>query len=124
MDFNIFRNKSKITINGKTYEGGKNISITNGHVVIDGVAQDDALTGPITVLVQGNCDSVECGSGDITVSGSVDGDVKTGSGDVACGYVKGSVKTGSGNVQCGNVAQTVSTGSGNIHATGDVCTRR
>lgn len=117
MDLNIFRSKSKVIINGKTYDHGKNVSITNGKVVIDGVVQEDNIlaAGPISVLIQGTCGNIECASGEVIVSGSVDGDVSTASGDIDCGDVQGSISTASGDVQCGNVGGRITTASGDIY---------
>jgi len=103
---------SSVTIDGRTFTG-RNISISGDKVVIDGVEQGGTLVGPISVVVNGNADSVETGSGKVEVSGSA-GRVKTMSGDVKCGAVTGDVGTMSGDVTCGPISGSVKTMSGDI----------
>lgn len=103
---------SSVTIDGRTFTGSS-ISIQGDRVIVDGVEQEGSLTGPITVTVNGNADSVETASGKVFVSGSA-GRVKTMSGDVECGAVTGDVGTMSGDVTCGPVAGGVKTMSGDI----------
>lgn len=106
------RSRSSVTINGQTFTGNS-VSIVNGKVTIDGVAQGESLAGPITVTVNGNAESIETESGDVTVTGNA-GAVKTMSGDVTCAAVSGNVKTMSGSVHCQDVAGSVETMSGKI----------
>ena len=111
---NISIKSGNVTINGRTYSG-RSFSINDGRVVVDGKPQDgERLVGPISVHVNGDCDSVECESGDVTVMGLVRGSAKTVSGDIRCADVGGSVQTVSGDVSCGNVAGSVGTVSGDI----------
>lgn len=105
---------NKIQINGMSIVGGRNITITNGRVIVDGkdVTGDDAKT--ITIEIQGDVAELSadmCTT--ITVTGTV-GKIKTQSGNVRCGDVSGSVQTMSGDVSCGAVAGDVSTMSGDI----------
>lgn len=104
---------STITINGNTYSGNS-IIITNGKVVINGkdVTPDSK---EINILVHGNIDelrvdscnevsvtgnvtNISTKSGDVIVTGDVDGSVQTKSGNVDCEYVEGSVSTMSGDI--------------------------
>jgi hypothetical protein len=103
---------STVTIDGRTFSGNS-ISIVNDRVIIDGVEQDGALVGPISITVNGNAESVETVSGSVEVSGSV-GRIKTMSGDVECGDVHGDVGTMSGDVTCGAISGNVKTMSGDI----------
>lgn len=105
---------SIITINGNTFSGS-NIIVTNGKVLINGkdVTPDSkeiniSVVGNIEQLkvdacnkvsVEGNVQSISTKSGDVEVSGDVDGSISTMSGDVDCGHVKGSVSTMSGDVK-------------------------
>lgn len=103
-----------ITINGVTITGGRNITVRDGKVTVDGVdVTPDAKT--ITIAVTGNVDRVQadaCSS--ILVTGDA-GSVATQSGDVDVGGgVKGSVQTMSGDVSCGPIGGSVSTMSGDI----------
>lgn len=103
-----------ITINGNTFSG-TNIIVTNGKVLINGkdVTPDSkeiniSVVGNIEhlkvdacnkVSVEGNVQSISTQSGDVEVSGDVDGSISTISGDVDCGHVKGSVSTMSGDIK-------------------------
>jgi DUF4097 and DUF4098 domain-containing protein YvlB len=111
---------SRIVINGVTVGAGRNVSIIDGRVVVDGkaVSMDGALAeakvfhivveGSVervegafaTVKVEGNGGAVKTMSGDITVKGDVSGSVETMSGDVKVrGSVGGSVRTVSGDIR-------------------------
>lgn len=117
---NIFKNggKGEVSINGQTYTGNT-ISINNGSVYVDGDLVGGAgslLNVPkIEVYVMGDCDSVDAGSGNITVAGAV-GSADTGSGNISVtGDINGDCDTGSGNITCkGSIAGKAKTGSGNI----------
>ena len=110
---------SSTTINGKTYKG-KNIQVNNGKVIIDGVVQkadgkDEILTGDITIVVNGNCDSVESDSGDIVINGDAKA-VSSSNGDITISKdVKGNVSTSNGDVDVkGQIAGNVTTSNGDI----------
>jgi hypothetical protein len=105
---------STITINGNTYSGNS-IVVTNGKVVINGkdVTPDSKeinifVVGDIEQLkvddcdkisVNGNVKSISTQSGDVEVTGDVDGSISTMSGDVDCENVQGSISTMSGDVK-------------------------
>jgi hypothetical protein len=105
---------STITINGNTYSGNS-IVVTNGKVVISGkdVTPDSkeiniSVVGDIEQLkvdacnkvsVEGSVKSISTQSGDVEVTGDVDGSISTMSGDVDCGHVQGSISTMSGDVK-------------------------
>ena|ERR1035437_3204031 len=108
---------STITINGNTISGnlsGRNISITNNKIIIDGVdVTPDSKE--INITVSGNIEklSADC-CNKIQVTGDV-GSVKTQSGDVEItGNVNGSIQSMSGSVDCGNVSGNISTMSGSV----------
>lgn len=110
----ILNKMSKININNSSYEG-KNISIINNKVYIDGKLVDikDNIK-EINIIVEGDLNTLESGSGNVIVKGNAES-VSTGSGNVRVdGLIKGDVKTGSGNVNCSNVNGNVKTGSGDI----------
>lgn len=104
-----------ITINGVTISAGRNISITGNRIKVDGVdVTPDAKD--IRIEVAGNIERIEadaCNS--ISVTGDA-GSVHTLSGDVnISGRINGSVQTMSGDVDCGGaIAGSVSTMSGDI----------
>jgi hypothetical protein len=103
---------STCTINGKTYKG-KNITITNNQVIVDGKVQDGSdITGDIKVEVHGDVGSISTTSGDVTARNV--GEINTSSGDVECGDVSGSIMTSSGDVECGAIGGNVRTSSGDI----------
>lgn len=107
---------SSVTINGQTLTG-RNISIIGDKIVIDGVEQGGSLVGAISVVVNGNADSVETNFGSVEVTGTV-GRIKTMSGDVHCADVSGDVGTMSGDVICQTIAGDAKTMSGDIKGLG------
>lgn len=108
-----------IRINGVTIASGRNITITDGRVVIDG--RDVTPDGKtITIEVVGDVDRLEVDACDeIAISGSA-GSISTQTGDVACGGVSGSVSTMSGDVECGDIGGSVQTMSGDVTFSGRV----
>ena len=109
---NIVMKNGTITINGKQYQG-QNFSIDGDKVIIDGVQQEGSLSGPVSIQVTGDVQSIDGTAQSIAVTGSC-GSVKTVSGDVRCGPVTGGVQTVSGVVYCGDVAGSVRTVSGDV----------
>jgi hypothetical protein len=97
---------NRITIDGRSFNGANSVSIVNGKVIIDGVAQDGTLSGVVQIRVEGVLQSlttdasVSCGevTGSVHCGGSfngqsVGGNVTAG-GSVNCGDVRGSVLAG------------------------------
>lgn len=107
---------NKVIVNGKVIEtSGRNITIQNGTIIIDGDVVQDGLTGNINVSIHGDVEKINCG-GSVSVEGNVLGDVDCGGSATIRGDVKGSVDCG-GSCTCGNVG-------GDIDAGGSVrCTR-
>lgn len=103
-----------VIINGKSYSGN-NITVINNKVIVDG--KDATPEGKeINIVVEGNisdlnvdaCNRVTVTgsvkkittmSGDVEITGDVDGDINTMSGNVDCNMVGGSVSSMSGNVK-------------------------
>lgn len=114
----IFRGRSEMSINGLVVEGS-NMEIVGNKVFVDGREVD---FGPkeslarIEIHISGDCQIVQSQSGDVTVSGSVDGDVSSQSGNISIhNVVQGDVKTMSGDVTVsGSIGGKVSTMSGDI----------
>jgi hypothetical protein len=104
-----------VIVNGVTITGGRNITIRNGKVIVDGKdVTPDAKE--INVSVNGNVERLEVDACQkITVTGDA-GSVKTQSGDVdVTGNIAGAVQTMSGDVDCGgSISGSVSTMSGDI----------
>ena len=70
----------------------------------------------LTINILSNTDSVQVYTGDVNVSGSVDGNVVSSSGDVNVHlYVNGNVSTSSGDVHCSIIRGGCRTNSGNIN---------
>lgn len=104
-----------VTINGVTITGGRNISVINGKIKVDGKDYTPADAKEINIVINGNVDKLEVDACDkVTVTGDVS-TLKTMSGDVdITGDVKGDIKTMSGDVDCGNVGGSISTMSGDV----------
>lgn len=121
-----------IVINGAS-RNGNSLMIKGDKLFVDGVdvtpaAKDITISveGPIEKLdvnvglcrhveVTGDCNNLTTGSGDATVSGNVNGPVKTDQGNATVkGSVTGSVKTAQGEITCGNVGGDAETSMGDI----------
>jgi len=104
---------STITINGTTFSG-KNITIDDNSVIVDGVVtQDISNEKDILIMIDGNVESVKTISGYIKAENV--GKVKTTSGDIKCKNVSGNVSTVSGDISCLSVGKTTKTVSGDIY---------
>jgi len=106
---------NQIIINGKSYSGGRNISIINNRVIVDGQELPGQEAKEINISITGNVSEIRIDAcNKLSVEGNVES-VTTTSGDVECGNVGGSVKTISGDVRCeGSIGGSVSTISGSI----------
>lgn len=118
---------NRIRINGMDIVGGRNITITNGVVMVDGnVVEGSPINHRITVEVLGDLASLTC-DGNV-ICEDVHGKVDAG-GSVTCGDVTGNVDAG-GSAKCGNITGSVDAGGsvncgsvgGNIDAGGSVRT--
>jgi hypothetical protein len=96
---------NRIIINGKSY-GGRNITIINGKVLIDGVPGEEGLSGVVEIKVEGDLATLECDA-PVTVNGNV-GHLSAG-GSVQCENVGGNVNAG-GSINCGDVGGMVNAG--------------
>lgn len=105
----------RMLVNGKPIEDWSDSDCKTINITIEGNLESLDVTSCNSITVNGDIKKVKTGSGDVTVRGSVGGDVQTGSGDVECGNVDGDVSTGSGNVHSGDVRGRVSTGMGNVY---------
>lgn len=104
---------SAIIINGNIYSGNS-IVVTNGKVIVNGkdVTPDSK---DINIIVQGDIDELKVDAcNKVFVTGNVN-NISTKSGDIdITGIVEGNVQTMSGDVDCGNILGSVSTKSGDI----------
>lgn len=103
-----------VKINGVQY-AGKNISIQDGKVFVDGNERDQELNEKVVnVSVEGAAEHVSTVSGNISISGNVSCSVNTTSGGIECNNILGDVTTVSGDIDCGDVYGNVKTVSGDI----------
>ena len=104
-----------ITINGKNIFG-KNINISNGKVIIDGVDMTPD-SKEITINVMGNIDTLDVDyAKEIKVNGDIN-KASTGSADITCVNITGGARTGSGDIECVTLNGDVQTGSGDVKST-------
>ena len=126
--------KSKITINGRTFQGD-NIAMNGNDIMIDGKAVYDASKesnpAPINITVEGNVrslnipqcenievmgdvDDLETMNGNVRVGGNVNGDVETMNGNVKAHTIKGDVETFNGDVTTGILDGEIETFNGRV----------
>jgi hypothetical protein len=106
--FSMF-GKNQITINGKSYEvSGKNISVRNDSIYVDGVLVESGLSGNVKVEFTGDLANLDCTTA--TINGNVTGDVDGTT--ITCGDVGGDVDGTT--IKCGNV-------SGDVDGTNITC---
>ena len=123
-------------INGKVYTNIRGtVTFKDGKAYVNGQPIEDYSKSPekvINITINGNIDKIkveQCEtiqvtgnvrqvktiSGNVSVGGNVDGDVKSTSGDINCKDVEGDVSTTSGDIHCGYVNGDVETTSGTIN---------
>ena len=105
------RSSGRIVIDGREFKG-RNVSISNNKVTIDGVVQDGELQGDVNIQIYGDVDTLDNASGVVTCNNV--GSLKTMSGDVECKDISGNVKTMSGDVTAQSIGGSVDTMSGDI----------
>ena len=112
---------NRVSINGRTIEvpNGRNLSIINNKVYVDGKLYDTDKEFPETkvfnIVIEGNVEKVENEEGSITVNGSA-GSISAVNGNVSVGgSVSGSVSSVNGDMRIsGTVGGSVSTVNGDI----------
>lgn len=123
-------NNSNISINGDLV-AGKNISVVNGKLFIDGKEIDKDILKELNITIigdvekldvtycnslkiNGNCFKVETVMGDVSIEGSVE-NVQSTSGDiVVSGNIKGNAKTTSGDIKADTIYGSANTVSGDV----------
>ena len=101
-----------IIINGKTIKAeGKNVTIRNDKVYVDGKLVEEGLSGIVEVKWEGPMASLTA-DGNVTC-GEVLGNVSAG-GSVQCADVDGYVNAG-GSVSCGTVGGSINAGGSVRH---------
>lgn len=101
-----------INIGGKTYSG-KNITVINNKVTVDGVGVESSH--PYIIKIDGNVDVVKVDACIELAINGVSGNVSTMSGDVNCRDIGGNVTTMSGDVKANKISGSVSSMSGDIN---------
>lgn len=100
--FSMFKNKNKITINGKSYDvSGNNISVKNDSIYVDGILVESGLSGDVKVEFTGDLANLDCTTA--TINGNVTGDVDGTT--ISCGNISGSVDGTT--INCGNIGGDV-----------------
>lgn len=106
---------SKIIINGQSFVG-RNVSMINSQVVIDGRRVDIGEAKDIRITIEGDLGSLTLDHGIVNISGNC-GDIRVGQGNVnTAADVKGEVHVDQGKVECQDVYSDVHVDMGNIKA--------
>jgi hypothetical protein len=117
----VISDEGGVVINGTRYQG-KSVNMIDGKVYVDGkeVANDNPDSKTIKIVIEGDCAKAETTSGDITVKGNVNGEIRTTSGGVTVEKnVQHGVSTVSGGISVrGNVGGSCSSVSGSIRHSG------
>jgi hypothetical protein len=102
-----------ITINGRSYSG-RNVSIINGQVIIDGKVDDgfESTSRIVEVRVTGDLCSLRTDAS-VVMHGQISGNLNAG-GSVSCDDVGGNISAG-GSVNCDNVSGSVTAGGSVNH---------
>lgn len=106
---------STIIVNGRSYVG-RNVSMVNGDVYIDGKLMETPVERDILIQITGDIEKLELDRGSIEVTGSVVNLLsKAGNVEVG-GDVKGEATVRQGNLECNDIFSTVSVDMGNVDA--------
>ena len=98
-------------VNGQRVQipNGSEVSIVGSKLYIDGKEyKADGSEPLISITIEGDVGSLKVDKGDVSVLGSVNGNVEAG-GSVGCGQVDGHVVAG-GSITCGNIDGPVDSG--------------
>jgi len=120
-----------ITINGKKYKGGRNVSIVNDKVYINGQLQFDNKDNKEKIEIHIEKDAILKnleidGDNDVVIHGDVNGDVNIG-GSLSCDNINGNAMSG-GSLKCDDIKGNVNAGGslkcdtigGNVNAGGSI----
>ena len=102
-----------MVINGKSYQG-KNITIVNDIVTVDGIRVDIEDKPLLHIIVEGDLQSLSVDACEkVDVKGNVSGYLKSVSGDIKCDNAT-DVSTISGDIEIFNLANNAKSVSGDI----------
>lgn len=106
---------SIVNVNGHSVVG-RNVTIINGKVIVDGKPVDIPEAKEIHVTVEGDLGSLKLDAGQVTVHGSA-GEIQVDSGSVSVGMdVKGEIEVSQGKVTCQDVYSDVTVDIGSVKA--------
>ena len=111
---NVVINGNRVIVNGKLVKDFNDVNEKTIYVIVNGDVGNLEVGCCEKVEVKGTVKSVKTQSGDVHVTGNVEGGLTSTSGDVECGDVGGDVTTTSGDVKCKNISGNVKTVSGDI----------
>lgn len=104
-----------VNVNGHSVVG-RNVTVINGKVIVDGKPVDIPEAKEIHVTIEGDLGSLRLDAGQVTIQGSV-GDVQMDNGSVSVGMdIKGKVTLSQGKVACQDVYADVSVDIGSVKA--------
>jgi hypothetical protein len=106
----FWKKMNRITINGVTIEGGRNIDVVGRRVMVDGKVVEglDLSSGTLEVHVTGNLASLKADGSVKLLTGDVHGNVSAG-GSVACHDIGGNASAG-GSIKAMHLAGNASAG--------------
>lgn len=106
---------NSISVNGKSFSG-RNVTIINGKVIVDGKTVDMPDAKEIIVNIEGDLGSLQLDAGTVNVTGHA-GDVHVGQGTAKVEMdVKGEVRVDQGKLECNDIFADVRVDMGNIKA--------
>jgi len=118
----ILEKKSKIIINGKSYENINisNVSIGNNNIIIGGdfkngekISLNEFSEKQITIIVEGNVESLKVEVGNVIVKGNA-GTINHSTGNIDCNDVLGNITNITGNIKANSIKGNASTVNGSI----------
>lgn len=102
---------SSTSIDGSINIKGNDITISANRIIVDGKVIKDNLKGNLTIIVEGNCNKLDC-TGSVEIKGNC-GSIDCGGSCTIKGSVIGNIDAG-GSVHCGKVTGDIDAG-GSIH---------
>ena len=104
---NVSINGNRVMVNGNLVKDFNEVKQKTIYVIVNGDVGNLEVSCCEKVEVKGTVKSVKTQSGDVYVTGDVEGNLTSTSGDVECGNVGCNVTTTSGDVRCKNVSGNI-----------------
>ena len=106
---------SFISVNDQQFIG-RSVTIIDGKVIVDGIAQDQFDKEPvINITVDGDVEHLETANGNVDCH-NVTGDVNNTNGSITCKNVTGNVTTSNGSITSDDIGGNARSSLGNITA--------